>query len=136
MTRSELHFERERVEALLKAIERVAADTEIKLSISERHDELDAIAHAVNVLADELRWVHARVLESERAKADRLREEEAAALRDQVAHLARVAALDVLSGSLAHEITQPLSALSANAESARPLMDASDAVRRAARHAG
>ena len=80
--------------------------------------------------------VHARVLESERAKADRLREEEAAALRDQVAHLARVAALDVLSGSLAHEITQPLSALSANAESARPLMDASDAVRRAARHAG
>ncbi len=123
MTPSDLHFDRERVAALLETIERVAADTEVKLPISERHDELDAIAYAVNVLADELRWAHARVLESERAKADRRREEESAVLRDQLAHLARVAALDALSGSLAHEISQPLSAMSANAEAARLMID-------------
>jgi two-component system sensor kinase FixL len=59
------------------------------------------------------------MVESERARADGLREE--------LAHLGRVAMLDVLSGSLAHEITQPLTAIRTNAEVARRLADAGPA---------
>jgi two-component system sensor kinase FixL len=43
---------------------------------------------------------------------------QAAALRDELAHLSRLAMFDVLSGSLAHEISQPLTAVMANAEAA------------------
>ena len=42
----------------------------------------------------------------------------AAALREELAHIGRVAMLDVLTGSLAHEINQPLTAVMANAEAA------------------
>ena len=107
-------FDRDRVQAFLDTLERLAAgDTSSKLPISANHDELDAIAFGVNVLADELGWAHERMIESERARAD--------GLRDELVHLGRVALLDVLSGSLAHEITQPLTAVRANAEVARRL---------------
>ena len=56
-------------------LERVAAgDPETRLTLSPLHDELDAIAFGINVLADELRWTHARMIESERARANELRE--------------------------------------------------------------
>jgi PAS domain S-box-containing protein len=50
-------------------------------------------------------------------------ETQAAALQQELAHLGRVAMLDVLSGSLAHEINQPLTAVMANAEAALRLME-------------
>jgi PAS domain S-box-containing protein len=44
---------------------------------------------------------------------------EAARQRDEMAHLARVAMLGELSGSLAHELNQPLSAILSNAQAAQ-----------------
>lgn len=53
---SSLAFERKRVHAILAGLEAiVAGDYTRKLPLSAKEDELDAIAHAVNVLADELR---------------------------------------------------------------------------------
>jgi PAS domain S-box-containing protein len=43
---------------------------------------------------------------------------QAAALREELAHLGRVTMLDALTGSLAHEINQPLAAMMANTEAA------------------
>jgi methyl-accepting chemotaxis protein len=52
---STVTFERKRVHAILAAIEAMAAgDFTHKLPLSPAGDELDAIAHAVNVIADEL----------------------------------------------------------------------------------
>ncbi len=97
---------RERMRTLLAQLERLAAgDTRASLAISPLHDELDAIAFGVNVLADELRWAHARITE-------------------ELAHLGRVTMLDALTGSLAHEINQPLTAVMANAEAASRLLAA------------
>ena len=49
-------FERKRVHAILAGLEAIAAgDYNQPLPLSAKGDELDAIAHAVNVLADELR---------------------------------------------------------------------------------
>jgi PAS domain S-box-containing protein len=45
-----------------------------------------------------------------------------ASLREELVHLGRVAMLDALAGSLAHEINQPLTAVTANAEAALRLM--------------
>jgi HAMP domain-containing protein len=51
-----LTFERKRVHEILAALEAVAAgDHSQKLPMSPKRDELDAIAHAVNVLVDELK---------------------------------------------------------------------------------
>lgn len=51
-----LAFERKRVHAILAGLEAIAAgDLKEKLPLSTAGDELDAIAHAVNVLVDELR---------------------------------------------------------------------------------
>lgn len=49
-------------------------------------------------------------------------EAEARARREEVARLSRVGALGEISGSLAHELNQPLSAILNNAESARRLL--------------
>jgi two-component system, LuxR family, sensor kinase FixL len=49
---------------------------------------------------------------------------QAAKLRDELAHLGRVTMLDALTGSLAHEINQPLTAVMANAEAALRFMSA------------
>ena len=46
-------------------------------------------------------------------------EREAARQRDEVAHLSRVAMLGELSGSLAHELNQPLTAILSNAQAAQ-----------------
>jgi two-component system, LuxR family, sensor kinase FixL len=46
-------------------------------------------------------------------------EQEAARQRDEMAHLARVAMLGELSGSLAHELNQPLAAILSNAQAAQ-----------------
>lgn len=49
----------------------------------------------------------------------RQREREAAEQREELAHLARVAMLGELSGAVAHEINQPLSAILTNAQAAQ-----------------
>ena len=51
-----LTFERRRVHQILAGLEALAGgDYNHKLPLSDAHDELDAIAHAVNVIADELK---------------------------------------------------------------------------------
>ena len=66
-------FDRKRVQALLTLLERMAAgDTTVTLPLSDHRDELDAIAHAVNVLSDELRYTSARMAEAERRRVDAL----------------------------------------------------------------
>jgi two-component system sensor kinase FixL len=49
---------------------------------------------------------------------------QAAVLRDELAHLSRVTMLDTLTGTLAHEINQPLTAVMANTEAALRLIAA------------
>ena len=51
-------------------------------------------------------------------------EREATLQRDELAHLSRVALLGELSGALAHEINQPLSAILSNAQAAQRLLRA------------
>src|SRR5262245_63494455 len=63
-------FERDRLADLLTVLEQMAAgDTQKRLRISSRHDELDAIAHAINVLVGELGWTTERVLEAQTERA-------------------------------------------------------------------
>ena len=87
MTPPPLTFDRDRVRALLDTLEALAAgDAQaVSLPISPVHDELDAIAYGINVLAGELRWTTARMIEAERVKADQRREE---ALRQSDANFA------------------------------------------------
>jgi len=47
---------------------------------------------------------------------------EAQQLREQLAHLSRVASLSALSGSLAHELNQPLTSILSNAQAAQRFM--------------
>jgi len=49
-------------------------------------------------------------------------EDQARARRDELAHAQRVAAIGELSASLAHEITQPLTAIATNAHAARRML--------------
>ena len=50
-------------------------------------------------------------------------EQEARRLRDDLAHIARVSTLSELSGSLAHELNQPLGAILRNAEAAQLMLE-------------
>ena len=54
-------------------------------------------------------------------------EEEAARQRNEMAHLSRVAMLGELSGSLAHELNLPLSAILSNAQAAKRVLAKGDA---------
>ena len=75
-SRYDVSFAADRVTDLLDRLERlVAHDQQARLQISPAHDELDAIAFGINALADELRWIYARLTDAERAKAEALREE-------------------------------------------------------------
>jgi PAS domain S-box-containing protein len=56
--------------------------------------------------------------------SERLRQEsEAATQRDELAHLSRVSLVGEMSGSLAHELNQPLAAILSNAQAALRFMD-------------
>ena len=68
-----ISFDRARVQAILVLLERMAAgDSTVLLPLSDKGDELDAIAHAINVLSDELRWTGARMAEAERHRFNAL----------------------------------------------------------------
>ena len=65
-----LEFDGDRIAGLLQVLEVMAAgDTHRRLPISVRHDELDAIAHGINVLVGELGWTTERVLEAQTERA-------------------------------------------------------------------
>jgi signal transduction histidine kinase len=65
-----LEFDSDRIAELLKVLEVMAAgDTHKRLTISARHDELDAIAYGINVLVGELGWTTERVLEAQTERA-------------------------------------------------------------------
>lgn len=59
--------------------------------------------------------------------ARRQLEREAAQRRDELAHLSRVATVGALSGSLAHEINQPLMGILSNAQAAQSFLESGDA---------
>jgi signal transduction histidine kinase len=62
------------VAAFLKTVEAMAAgQVDERLPISSRHDELDAIAYGINVLAGELGWLGACAREAQEEKAAELR---------------------------------------------------------------
>jgi C4-dicarboxylate-specific signal transduction histidine kinase len=63
---------------------------------------------ALDITARKEAEQHARMLEAEAAKR-----------RDELAHLSRVAMLGELSGSIAHELNQPLTAILSNAQAAK-----------------
>jgi PAS domain S-box-containing protein len=63
-------FASHRFSEFLKTVELMAAgNTRMRLPISADHDELDAIAHAINVLVGELAWATARAIEAQEAAA-------------------------------------------------------------------
>jgi signal transduction histidine kinase len=70
----EFTFDSDRVAAFLKMVESMAAgELEQRLTISPRHDALDAIAHAINVLVGELSWAGGRAKEAQEEKEAQLR---------------------------------------------------------------
>jgi signal transduction histidine kinase len=91
-------FDSDRVAEFLRVLELMAAgDTDGRLEISDRHDELDAIAHGINVLVGELRWATARMLEAP---------EERAVSAEQAND-----AKNVFLRNMSHEIRTPITAM-------------------------
>ena len=75
-SRQEVRFHKDRVDALLRTLERLAAgDTQTNVDMSPEHDELDAIAFGINVLAAQLRLTQARIMDSAGVKAHDLRQQ-------------------------------------------------------------
>jgi PAS domain S-box-containing protein len=87
--------------------------------------------------ADGLKWIHhtARVVEQDTTgralriisvyrdiTQSKMAEREIQQLRDNLMHLTRVSTLGALSGSLAHELNQPLSIILTNAQAAQDLL--------------
>jgi signal transduction histidine kinase len=70
----EFNFDTDRVAAFLRTLESMAAgQIDQRLPISPRHDTLDAIAYAINVLVGELSWAGARAKEAQEEKEAQLR---------------------------------------------------------------
>jgi len=93
-----VQFAEDRVTAMLHVLEQMAAgDTDQRLTISDSHDELDAIAYAINVLVGELAWATSRAVEA--------REERAV-----TAERAN-ASKNVFVRNMSHEIRTPITAM-------------------------
>src|SRR4029453_7969817 len=70
----EFNFDTDRVAPFLRTLESMAAgDIDQRLPISPRHDTLDAIAYAINVLVGELSWAGARAKEAQEEQHAQLR---------------------------------------------------------------
>jgi signal transduction histidine kinase len=71
---AERRFRSDRMAAFLRTVEAMAAgQLDLRLPVSSRHDELDAIAYAINALVGELGWANTRATEAEEEKAAQLR---------------------------------------------------------------
>jgi len=91
-------FASSRIEKFLAEVELMAAgDMQRRLEISDQHDELDAIAHGINVLVGELGWATARMIEAQEARA--------------VAAEQANASKNVFLRNMSHEIRTPVSAM-------------------------
>jgi signal transduction histidine kinase len=116
-----LEFDRDRLADLMKVLEQMAAgDTKKRLTISSRHDELDAIAHAINVLVGELGWTTERVLEAQTERA-------VTAERENDSK-------NIFLRNMSHEIRTPITAMLGFADllasEGLPLQDRPDLLRR------
>ena len=102
---SDVRLARERVAAFMERLAIMAAgDKQTRFPISPSHDELDAIAFGINVLADELRWASARVAEADRWAADELRRSKEKAERDNERK-------STFLRNASHEIRTPISVI-------------------------
>src|SRR5262245_9907658 len=81
-----------------------AGETAERLPISGNHDELDAIAHAVNALVGELGWATARMIEAQEARAAELQEAVASAERAN-------ASKNIFLRNVSHEMRTPIAAM-------------------------
>ena len=69
-TDARVEFTSDRVAEFLELLEQMAAgDTSLRLKIPPKHDELDALALAVNVLVGELGFATARAVEAHQERA-------------------------------------------------------------------
>jgi signal transduction histidine kinase len=93
-----VEFDGDRFAEFLRVLELMAAgDTQRRLEISSSHDELDAVAHGINVLVGELGWATARMLEAQ---------EERAVSAEQAND-----AKNVFLRNMSHEIRTPITAM-------------------------
>lgn len=91
-------FAVERVAEFLRVLELIASgDTSERVPISDRHDALDAMAHAINVLVGELAWTTAKSLDAQKERA-------AIAEREN-------ASKNIFFRNMSHEIRTPIMAM-------------------------
>jgi len=103
-----------------RAFERALATNEPELleySLEEHHERRFYEARIVRADGDRLLSIVRDITDRKRAELD------AAAQRQELAHLNRVLILAEQSGALAHELSQPLAAILTNAQAARQLLD-------------
>ena len=97
-SRPPLEFSSDRIFEFLRVLEVMAAgDTSKRLTISAERDQLDAIAHCINVLVSELGWATARVLEVQ---------EERTASAERAS-----ASKSIFLRNMSHEIRTPIAAM-------------------------
>ena len=105
-----------------RAFERALATNEperLEYSLEEHHERRFYEACIVRSDGDRLLSIVRDITDRKRAELD------AAAQRQELAHLNRVLILAEQSGALAHELSQPLAAILTNAQAARRLLDQS-----------
>jgi PAS domain S-box-containing protein len=101
----------------------VPADVAKAITKSEAvHRRKDGTAIAVLLTQSPIRDVAARLIGEAVIAHDVSDRHRAAALREELAHLGRISMLSVLTGALAHEINQPLTAVGVNADAAELLL--------------
>ncbi|MBI3556021.1 MAG: HAMP domain-containing protein [Deltaproteobacteria bacterium] len=107
MSGDRIYFSKPRVDRLLYSIERMAGgELQHQIEISPKRDELDAVAHAVNVMARELLY---RLSELEKIQAS-------------VVQSGKLAALGEVSSGLAHELNNPLTVITGYVEHLRTMV--------------
>jgi len=107
-------------EAFRRAFERALATNEperLEYSLESRHERRFYEACVVRCDSDRLLSIVRDITDRKHAELD------AAAQRQELAHLNRVLILAEQSGALAHELSQPLAAILSNAQAARRLLD-------------
>jgi signal transduction histidine kinase/CheY-like chemotaxis protein len=93
------------VSALLRTLERLAGgDTDARVDVSPLHDELDAIAFGINVVADEWRWANRKMTDAERQRAEALRRSKEEAERANESK-------SVFLRNASHEIRTPIAVI-------------------------